>query len=111
VIENNVFTDTNYEWAELPLLGISGNHRIGGIFCYNSLASTTLVPENEFNIFTNNTFIKSGTNFTIGTQQKSGNTGGIVIDTGYTNSYLNLNKGNIGTNLLTNFGSIAIIPN
>ena len=112
VIENNQFVDTNYSWTEQPLLGnTTNNHRIGGIFCYNTKAPVTIQPKNELNVFTNNTFIKSGVAFAAPdnptNNTRTGNPGGIVIDTKYTNSFINLNKGNIGNDLLKNFGTTA----
>ena len=80
IIENNVFTDTNYGWFTQPLLGNTTSQKAGGIVCFNGKAPT-LIPKNEFNVFTNNTFIKSGVIFAVGQEQESGDTGGILIYT------------------------------
>lgn len=87
-------------------MGNITSQKVGGIVCFNSKAPT-LIPKNGINVFTNNTLIQSGVIFAVGQEQESGDTGGIPIDTGYTNSSLSLTKGIIGTNLLKNFGTTA----
>ena len=107
VLDNNIFTDTNYGNHSDRLLGYYTFQRTGGIIAYNS--NTSLIPKNEWNSFVNNTFYKSGTKFPVGCVQEQGNTNGIAIDTKYLNSFVNLNKGNIGVDLVRNFGTTARI--
>ena len=55
------------------LLGNTTAQEVGGIICFNSEAPT-LIPKNEFNIFTNNNLIKSDVTFPVGQGQESGDT-------------------------------------
>lgn len=107
VINNNIFTDTNYGNHLDKLLGNSAQVRTGGIIAYNS--NSNMIPKNEWNSFSNNIFIDSGTKFIpIGvTTQKDGFTNGVVIDTKYLNSFIGGNRGNIGADLLKNYGTAA----
>ena len=103
VLDNNIFTDTNYGNHSDRLLGNYTSQRVGGIIAYNS--NTIHIPRNEWNSFVNNTFYKSGIRFSVNGVQEQGNTNGIVIDTKYLNSFIYLNKGNIGKDLIKNFGT------
>lgn len=108
VVDDNIFTDTNYTNSSDRLIGNNIAHTTGGIIAYNS--NSSMMPKNEWNSFSNNTFYRSGVKFTIVgvTGQQQGYTNGVVIDTKYTNSILNnTNKGNIGASLLKNYGTKA----
>ncbi|MDF0682475.1 MAG: hypothetical protein P0116_16075 [Candidatus Nitrosocosmicus sp.] len=107
VLDNNIFTDTNYGNHSDRLLGNHTLQRTGGIIAYNS--NTALIPMNEWNSFVNNTFHRSGIKFPVNDLQVQGYTNGLVIDTKYLNSFVYLIKGNIGKDLIRNFGTRANI--
>jgi hypothetical protein len=87
-------------------MGNTTAQKIGGIICFNSKAPI-VIPKNEFNVYKYQ-FHKVKCEIKCGRQeQESEDTGDILIDTTYSNSYLNLNKGNMGTNLLKNFGTLG----
>lgn len=107
VINNNTFTDTNWSNSSDGLLGNTTQARTGGIIAYNS--NSTMMPKNEWNSFSNNYFIDSGVKFTVPnvTGQKDAFTNGVVIDTKYLNSFIKNNSGNLGNDMLKNFGTTA----
>jgi hypothetical protein len=107
VINNNIFTDTNWNNSSDRLLGNTTQARTGGIIAFNS--NSNQMSKNEWNSFQNNIFLDSGVKFTVEGQsgQKDGFTNGVVIDTKYTNSIINNNRGNLGAQLLKNFGTTA----
>lgn len=107
VINNNIFTDTNWSNSSDGLIGNSTQARTGGIIAYNS--NSNMMPKNEWNSFQNNIFLDSGVKFTVEGQtgQKDGFTNGIVIDTKYLNSMIGNNRGNLGADMLKNFGTTA----
>ncbi len=106
-INNNIFTDTNWSNSSDGLLGNTTRARTGGIIAYNS--NSTMMPKNEWNSFSNNYFIKSSEKYTVEgvTGQQQGYTNGVVIDTKYTNSFIKNNEGNLGAEMLKNFGTAA----
>jgi hypothetical protein len=107
VIKDNIFTDTNWSNSSDGLIGNNTPVRTGGIIAYNS--NSTMMPKNEWNSFSNNYFIKSGEKYTVEgvNGQQQGFTNGVVIDTKYLNSFIKNNEGNLGAEMLKNFGTAA----
>lgn len=106
-VDNNTFTDTNWTNSSDGLIGNSTQARTGGIIAYNS--NSTMIPKNEWNSFSNNYFIDSGVKFIVPgvSGQKDAFTNGVVIDTKYLNSIIKNNSGNLGAEMLKNFGTTA----
>lgn len=106
-VDNNTFTDTNWSNSSDGLLGNSTQARTGGIIAYNS--NSNMMAKNEWNSFSNNYFIDSGVKFTVPgiSGQKDSFINGVVIDTKYLNSFIKNNSGNLGAEMLKNFGTTA----
>jgi hypothetical protein len=87
-IRNNEFIDTNHSNSSTTVNSVS--QRRGGIIIFNNTNGSNPIPDMDNNIIQGNRFIDTGATFTdpVSATSKSGNTGGIVLDTNCSSNLL-----------------------